>query len=139
MPHSPAHITNSFFFFIAQGTYAGQFVMEGFIKINLQSWKRVTLTRAVAMTPTIAVCQFALQAITCYILFISKNVFSFPPQVAVFANKAVFNVLAEALNVLQSIQLPFALLPLLHFTSIEGIMGEFASGKKRRIFGWGLG
>jgi natural resistance-associated macrophage protein len=37
------------------GTYAGQFVMEGFFNIKLPVWKRVTVTRAIAILPAISV------------------------------------------------------------------------------------
>eukprot|EP00052_Salpingoeca_macrocollata_P024155 m.215120 g.215120 ORF g.215120 m.215120 type:complete len:555 (+) comp22199_c1_seq7:1534-3198(+) len=92
------------------GTYAGQFVMEGFIRIRIAPWKRVTLTRAVAMGPTVLV--------------------------AIFANKNVLNTMNESLNVLQSVQLPFALLPVLHFTSIPGLMSHFVNGKLIQVIGW---
>lgn len=47
------------------------------------------------------------------------------------------DTLDEYLNILQSIQLPFALLPILHFTSSRRIMGaEFVNGGKFKIFGW---
>lgn len=35
------------------GTYTGQFVMEGFVKIQWPKWKRVIITRAIAITPTL--------------------------------------------------------------------------------------
>jgi natural resistance-associated macrophage protein len=37
------------------GTYAGQFVMEGFFDIKLPVWKRVLVTRLIAITPAMAV------------------------------------------------------------------------------------
>ena len=37
------------------GTYAGQFVMEGFFDINLPVWKRVLVTRSIAILPAISV------------------------------------------------------------------------------------
>ena len=40
------------------GTYAGQFVMEGFLEIKIAPWKRVLLTRSVAMVPTVLVAAF---------------------------------------------------------------------------------
>ncbi|VDK47634.1 unnamed protein product [Cylicostephanus goldi] len=41
------------------GTYAGQFAMEGFIQIRLPQWKRVLLTRSIAMGPTLLVAIFS--------------------------------------------------------------------------------
>jgi natural resistance-associated macrophage protein len=37
------------------GTYAGQFVMEGFFNIKLPVWKRVLVTRSIAILPAISV------------------------------------------------------------------------------------
>ncbi|EGD82231.1 natural resistance-associated macrophage protein 1 [Salpingoeca rosetta] len=80
-----------------QGTYAGQFVMEGFLRLRLAPWKRVALTRSLAMIPTVVI--------------------------SVVTNKDILNLMFEWMNVLQSFQLPFALFPLLHFVSVRGIMG----------------
>lgn len=81
------------------GTYAGQFVMEGFFEIKLPVWKRVIFTRLISILPALSVC-------------FMHNV------------NEIFNVI----NVMQSIQLPFALIPLIKFTSDERIMGkEFAN------------
>lgn len=82
------------------GTYAGQFVMEGFLNLRIAAWKRVALTRGVALMPAVIVA------------VISQN--------QQFQSDR-FN---ELLNVLQSVQLPFALIPLLAFTSNRGIMGR---------------
>ncbi|KAE8886029.1 hypothetical protein PF005_g24113 [Phytophthora fragariae] len=81
------------------GTYAGQFVMEGFLDIRIAAWKRVALTRAVALVPAVIVA-----LISQHRQFQSDR----------------FN---ELLNVLQSVQLPFALLPLLAFTTSKRLMG----------------
>ncbi|KAF0719701.1 Aste57867_867 [Aphanomyces stellatus] len=81
------------------GTYAGQFVMQGFVKLRLTAWKRVAVTRAIALVPAVVVAVSSQRSRT--------------------ASDA-FN---EWLNVLQSVILPFALVPLLTFTSLEGIMG----------------
>jgi len=40
------------------GTYAGQFVMEGFLDFTLPVWKRVLLTRSVAIIPALGVAFF---------------------------------------------------------------------------------
>ncbi|CAC5399995.1 SLC11A2 [Mytilus coruscus] len=84
------------------GTYAGQFVMEGFMNIRWSKWKRVLLTRSIAMVPTIIVALIATNDL---------------------------DAMNNWLNVLQSVQLPFALLPVLHFTSSETIMREFKNGR----------
>ncbi|CDW81910.1 nramp family mn2+ fe2+ transporters containing protein [Stylonychia lemnae] len=82
------------------GTYAGQFVMEGFFDIKLTVWKRVLVTRSIAILPALAVA------------FIQD-----------------FDDVDTYLNILQSIQLPFALIPLLKFTSSPKVMGKFSNGK----------
>lgn len=66
------------------GTYAGQFVMEGFIQLKLSPWKRVFITRCAAIVPAIIVAIAAQESL---------------------------DTLDEWLNVLQSVQLPFALVP----------------------------
>jgi natural resistance-associated macrophage protein 2 len=77
------------------GTYAGQFVMEGFLDIKLPVWKRVFVTRSIAILPALAVA------------FIAQ-----------------YDEVDTYLNILQAIQLPFALIPLLKFTSSPRIMSE---------------
>jgi len=93
------------------GTYAGQFVMQGFLDIRWSKWKRVLLTRSIAMGPTIVVAIIAT---------------------------ADLGAMNNWLNVLQSLQLPFALLPVLHFTSSERVMGKFKNGRVLKIVVWML-
>ncbi|OQS03177.1 Metal Ion (Mn2 -iron) Transporter (Nramp) Family [Thraustotheca clavata] len=95
------------------GTYAGQFVMEGFLRIQLAPWKRVALTRAVALVPALAVAIWS------------------------DTHPGTSDTIGEMLNVLQSIQLPFALLPLLYFTGHTDLMGSFANSKMMKWIGWG--
>eukprot|EP00043_Microstomoeca_roanoka_P030074 m.24533 g.24533 ORF g.24533 m.24533 type:complete len:522 (+) comp9701_c0_seq1:395-1960(+) len=92
------------------GTYAGQFVMEGFLRLSIAPWKRVALTRSLAMIPTVAV--------------------------AVFANEHILNGVFEWMNVLQSFQLPFAIFPLVHFVSLYGVMGKYCLRGWLKIFVW---
>lgn len=92
------------------GTYAGQFVMEGFFDIKLPIWKRVFVTRSIAILPALAVA------------FISD-----------------FDKVDTYLNILQSIQLPFALIPLIKFTSSPEIMGQFAISKGTKLFACFMG
>lgn len=93
------------------GTYAGQFIMEGFLNIHWSKWKRVLLTRSIAMVPTILVATLA----TNYL-----------------------DIMNNWLNVLQSVELPFALFPILHFTNSRRIMGNFQNGKILQILVWFL-
>ena len=83
------------------GTFAGQYVMNGFMQFRIPIWLRTLVTRLIALGPalTIAICQ------------------SFIPSLG---------EASEWLNVLQSVQLPFAILPLLHFCIDPEIMGTFA-------------
>ncbi|XP_021099903.1 natural resistance-associated macrophage protein 1 isoform X5 [Heterocephalus glaber] len=85
------------------GTYAGQFVMEGFLKLRWSRFARVLLTRSCAILPTVLV--------------------------AVFRDLRDLSGLNDLLNVLQSLLLPFAVLPILTFTSMPVVMQEFASGR----------
>ncbi|GAM26349.1 hypothetical protein SAMD00019534_095240 [Acytostelium subglobosum LB1] len=80
------------------GTYAGQFVMEGFLNLRIKPWKRLMITRCTAIVPAIAVA---------------------------ILSQSHLDSLDEWLNVLQSVQLPFAILPVLFFTSREEVMGQF--------------
>jgi len=96
------------------GTYSGQFVMEGFINIRLPRWQRVLLTRSIAIFPTIILAA------------VSSN------------NIGTLSNMNDVLNVLQSMMLPFALLPILQFTNDKKIMGWFRSPKSITIVIWGL-
>eukprot|EP00696_Hemimastix_kukwesjijk_P011599 gnl/Hemi2/2454_TR870_c0_g1_i1.p1 gnl/Hemi2/2454_TR870_c0_g1~~gnl/Hemi2/2454_TR870_c0_g1_i1.p1 ORF type:complete len:519 (+),score=165.36 gnl/Hemi2/2454_TR870_c0_g1_i1:115-1671(+) len=95
------------------GTYAGQFVMEGFLELHMPPWKRVMITRSIAIVPAVLVAIIAQQDL---------------------------DALDEWLNVLQSVQLPFALLPLLRFVSSKTIMGEeFVLHSAYQALAWVLG
>eukprot|EP00128_Syssomonas_multiformis_P005485 Colp12_sorted_trinity150504_noHs@33924 len=85
------------------GTYAGQFVMQGFLNLHMVPWKRVLLTRSISVVPALIVA---------------------------VATTDVLDSLGEWLNVLQSVQLPFALIPVLTFTCSERIMGNFVNSRK---------
>ncbi|MBA0691713.1 hypothetical protein Goari_009327, partial [Gossypium aridum] len=86
------------------GTYAGQFIMGGFLNLRLKKWLRALITRSFAIVPTIVVAL----------------VFN--------TSEASLDILNEWLNVLQSIQIPFALIPLLTLVSKEHVMGVFRIG-----------
>jgi len=85
------------------GTFAGQYAMQGFLDIQWAPWKRTMLTRSIALGPSLL---FALK----------------------FADN--MDKLNEWLNVQQSVQLPFAIIPLLVFNCNPRIMGDF------RLKGW---
>ncbi|XP_043233069.1 natural resistance-associated macrophage protein 2-like isoform X1 [Amphibalanus amphitrite] len=89
------------------GTYSGQFVMEGFLNLTWPKWKRVLVTRTIAILPTFFI--------------------------AVYKDINDLTGMNDLLNALMSLQLPFALLPTLTFTSSEQIMGEFRNGTPMKI------
>merc|ERR1712156_541448 len=89
------------------GTYAGQFAMEGFLNLKWKRWQRVLLTRTIAMGPT-----FSL---------------------AYFSDIKNLTGMNDWLNALMSIQLPFAIIPTLAFTSSRFVMGEFTNGRVMKI------
>jgi len=89
------------------GTFAGQYCMQGFLNINWPLWKRTLVTRSIALFPALLVA----------ILY-----------------ESYLDELDEWLNVQQSLQLPFALIPLILFNSSERIMGEFKLSKRAMYF-----
>ncbi|KAG2542631.1 metal transporter Nramp2-like [Panicum virgatum] len=94
------------------GTYAGQFVMGGFLNLRLKKWLRAMITRSFAIIPTMIVALF----------FDTED--------------PTMDVLNEALNVLQSIQIPFALIPLITLVSKEQVMGSFVVGPITKVISW---
>ncbi|KAL5559131.1 hypothetical protein UlMin_035342 [Ulmus minor] len=94
------------------GTYAGQFIMGGFLNLRLKKWMRALITRSFAIVPTIVVA----------IIFNTSE--------------ASLDILNEWLNVLQSIQIPFALIPLLTLVTKEQVMGVFKIGPVLERVAW---
>ena len=92
------------------GTLAGQIVMEGFIHVRLRPWIRRLLTRAIAIIPAVIVIGFFGESKTTDLLVGSQ--------------------------VVLSMQLGFAVWPLLRFTDEKAKMGEFANPRWIRILGW---
>lgn len=90
------------------GTYTGQFVMSGFMELHVSPFVRALITRSVALVPTLA---FALA----------------------YAGTNEMDAVNQDLNVLQSFQLPFALVPVLYMCTREEVMGAFVT---RRAFKW---
>ena len=84
-------------------TYAGQIIMGGMLQIKLPLAAQVALTRLFALGPALAVATLTIE------------------------NDQLYNNINEYLNILQSIQLPFAMLPVLHFTASRRLMGRFRS------------
>lgn len=94
------------------GTYAGQFIMGGFLNLKLKKWVRSLITRSFAIIPTIIVALF----------FDTED--------------PTMDVLNESLNVLQSVQIPFALIPLITLVSKDQIMGSFKIGNLTQALSW---
>ncbi|KAG8384310.1 hypothetical protein BUALT_Bualt04G0105000 [Buddleja alternifolia] len=94
------------------GTYAGQFIMGGFLNLRLKKWMRALITRSFAIIPTLIVA------------------------LAFDTSEDSLDVLNEWLNVLQSIQIPFALIPLLCLVSKEEVMGYFKIGPLLQVISW---
>jgi manganese transport protein len=92
------------------GTLAGQIIMEGFLNIRVRPWLRRLITRSLAIIPAFVAIWLAGSRGTFQLLLLSQ--------------------------VVLNLQLPFAILPLIQFTSDPERMGTFASGLKLRIAGW---
>lgn len=92
------------------GTLAGQIVMEGYLKIRLNPWIRRLLTRLVAIVPAVLVIGIMGEGRVDALLIFSQ--------------------------VILSLQLGFAVIPLIHFVSDKITMGEFAIGWKIKILSW---
>jgi len=92
------------------GTIAGQIVMEGFLRLRMNVVRRRLLTRALAVVPAVAV------------LFHSGE-------------EGALHLLI-ATQVILSLQLPFAIVPLLRFTNAPAIMGTFVSPHWLRRIGY---
>uniref|UniRef100_A0A1I8IGG0 Solute carrier family 11 member 2 n=1 Tax=Macrostomum lignano TaxID=282301 RepID=A0A1I8IGG0_9PLAT len=88
--------------------FRGGFVMEGFLDLKWKKYQRVLLTRTIAILPTVFL--------------------------AVFAGRDQLTSLNDLLNVLMSLQLPFALIPVLTFTASKRVMGKsFVNGPANSI------
>jgi len=101
------------------GTLAGQVVMEGFVRLRIRPWARRILTRGLAIVPALVVIGFAEQM--------------------GWGAESVDERLLELLvlsQVVLSFQLPFAIVPLIHFTSDHSRMGPFASRSWLKIGAW---
>ena len=92
------------------GTLAGQVVMEGFMHWRIQPWVRRIITRALAILPAV--------------LVIGAR------------GDASVNDLLTLSQVILALQLPFAMFPLLHFTSSRARMGAWRSGRFLLFAGW---
>jgi manganese transport protein len=92
------------------GTLAGQIVMEGFLNIRLRPWLRRLITRVIAIIPAVIVAALFGASGTAKLLLLSQ--------------------------VILSLQLSFAVIPLVLFTSDRRKMGEFVSPLWLRTLAW---
>ncbi len=92
------------------GTLAGQIVMEGFLNFRMRPWLRRLITRSIAIVPA---------ALTIYLA----------------GERSTFGLLLLSQCIL-SMQLPFAIVPLIHFTSDRARMGSFANSGWVKILAW---
>ena len=92
------------------GTLAGQIVMEGFLNLRLRPWLRRLITRSIAIIPAAIVASLYGESGTAKLLVLSQ--------------------------VILSLQLPFAVVPLVMFTSDRKKMGEFVSPVWVRVVAW---
>jgi manganese transport protein len=92
------------------GTISGQIVMEGFLNIKMRPWLRRMMTRAIALVPAVIV-------------------------IAIAGDKGTYQLLIFS-QVVLSLQLPFAIIPLIHFTSDKKKMGTFANNIFVKIAVW---
>jgi len=94
------------------GTMAGQVILEGFTNFRLKPWARRMVSRCLAIVPAIfAVAHYGTRGI---------------------------DTLMIGSQVVLSIQLSFAVIPLIQFTSDKSKMGEFVNGTVTRFIGWSM-
>lgn len=94
------------------GTLAGQIVMEGFLDIRLPPWLRRLITRLIAIIPAVIVTIISGEKGTEELLIFSQ--------------------------VILSLQLPFAVIPLVKFTGDQKIMGTFVNRIWVKILAWSV-
>jgi manganese transport protein len=92
------------------GTLAGQIVMEGFLDWHVSPWLRRLITRSLAILPAAIVIGVMGEGRATSLLILSQVILSF--------------------------QLPFAVVPLIQFTSDRSKMGEFTNSRFTAVFGW---
>ncbi len=92
------------------GTLAGQIVMEGYLQLRINPWLRRLLTRLIAIVPAVFV-------------------------ILMYGEDKVDDLLVFS-QVILSLQLGFAVIPLIHFVSDKKAMGEFAISNTTKIFAW---
>jgi manganese transport protein len=92
------------------GTLAGQIVMEGFLSIRMRPWLRRLVTRLIAIVPAVIVAALYGERGTGQLLILSQ--------------------------VILSLQLSFAVVPLVQFTSERAKMGSFVNSRSLKLVAW---
>jgi manganese transport protein len=92
------------------GTLAGQIVMEGFLRIRIRPWVRRLITRLLAIVPAVIVIALKGEGASYELLILSQ--------------------------VILSLQLPFAVIPLIQFTNDKSRMGSFANKVWVKVLAW---
>jgi manganese transport protein len=92
------------------GTLAGQIVMEGFLNLRLRPWLRRLITRAIAIVPAVI-------------------------TIAIYGDRSSGSLLVFS-QVILSMQLPFAVFPLVAFTSDRQKMGPFVAPRWMQALAW---
>ncbi|WP_281297725.1 Nramp family divalent metal transporter [Flavobacterium limnophilum] len=92
------------------GTLAGQIVMEGYLNLRIQPWVRRIITRLIAIVPAVIVILIYGESVTGKLLILSQ--------------------------VVLSLQLGFAIIPLIHFVSDKSKMKGFHIGKVTQVAAW---
>lgn len=92
------------------GTLAGQIVMEGYLNLRIQPWVRRIITRLIAIVPAVVVILIYGESVTGKLLILSQ--------------------------VILSLQLGFAIIPLIHFVSDKSKMKGFHISKTTQIVAW---
>jgi manganese transport protein len=92
------------------GTYAGQIVMEGFLDLRMRPWMRRLITRTLAIIPAVFTIYSFGDHSTLWLLLLSQAIIS--------------------------MQLPFAVIPLIRFTDDPKRMGEFANRPWVKLLAW---
>ncbi len=93
-------------------TLAGQIVMEGFLSLRIPDWARRLITRGIAVIPVVVVTGFYGESGTAKLLVLSQ--------------------------VVLSMQLPFAVIPLVRFVSDRQLMGSFVIGRITALLAWAV-
>ncbi|KTT12261.1 manganese transporter [Pseudomonas oryzihabitans] len=93
-------------------TLAGQIVMEGFLSLRIPDWARRLITRGIAVVPVVVVTGFYGESGTAKLLVLSQ--------------------------VVLSMQLPFAVIPLVRFVSDRQLMGSFVIGRVTAVLAWAV-